>query len=73
MKKYIITFAIAAVLFGCTTKKAVSDNLVDNMSWKSFCDAHGYSYNDTTTTVIDEYLDTWCGSTAEEEAQRKQM
>lgn len=69
MKKYILTLALAtSLLTGCTTNKVALDNLRAEISWNSFCDAHGYDRNDNTYQATNEYLDTWCGSAQEDSA-----
>lgn len=40
----------------------------EEISWVEFCKARGYDVHDNSATAVDEYLDTWCGSTEEEEA-----
>jgi hypothetical protein len=70
MKKatIIITIAMAMLMAGCKSNKfaVVSDNERSEISWNAFCDANGYDRNNNST--VDEYLDAWCGSVAEEEA-----
>lgn len=71
MKRIILTLAIAATLAGCaSTRKTLVDSpdLRAKISWKAFCDAHGYDCNDNTYQATNEYLDTWCGSAEEEQA-----
>lgn len=71
MKKTLFTIVLAiATLTGCTSTKlaSVSDEVRGEISWNAFCDAHGYDRNDNTYLNINEYLDTWCGSVAEEDA-----
>ena len=70
MKKatIIIAIAVAAILTGCTTVKNTTDEQRDYISWVAFCANRNYNINDNTGEVINEYLDTWCGSVEEEEA-----
>lgn len=71
MKKatFILTLA-AALLTGCTSSKLafISDDVRGEISWNTFCEAHGYDRNDNTYTTVNEYLDAWCGSVEEEKA-----
>lgn len=39
----------------------------EDISWIEFCKSRGYDFDDKSPTVVDEFLDTWCGSTEEEE------
>lgn len=69
MKKVTITLAlVAALLTGCKSNKVALEQLRADVSWSAFCAARGYDINDNTYPVINEYLDTWCGSVDEEEA-----
>lgn len=69
MKRTILTIAtVAAILSGCNSSKAASDAVREEISWSAFCDARGYDKGDNTYLVINEYLDTWCGSPEEEQA-----
>lgn len=69
MKKSIIILAASAMLAGCTaTRKVVTDEQRYYISWISFCANRGYNINDCTYQATNEYLDTWCGSTEEEQA-----
>lgn len=69
MKKVTITLAlVAALLTGCKSNKVALEQLRANVSWSAFCAARGYDINDNTYPVINEYLDTWCGSVDEEAA-----
>lgn len=38
----------------------------EEISWSAFCKSRGYALTDSTSEVINEYLDTWCGSAEEE-------
>lgn len=70
MKRTILTLAIlAAALTGCRSSQpaAVRDTRAD-ISWAAFCAARGYDPAISTYDTINEYLDTWCGSAAEERA-----
>lgn len=66
MKKAIFILAIAAALTGCRPSQATLDQRRADISWNAFCQAHGYDATDTTHLVVNEYLDTWCGSFDEE-------
>lgn len=69
MKKVTITLAlVAALLTGCKSNKVALEQLRADVSWSAFCAARGYDINDNTYPVINEYLDTWCGSVYEEAA-----
>lgn len=69
MKKVTITLAlVAALLTGCKSNKVALEQLRADVSWSAFCAARGYDINDNTYPVINEYLDTWCGSVDEEAA-----
>lgn len=69
MKKATIIFAFMAVLLtGCKSNKVALEQLRADVSWSAFCAARGYDINDNTYPVINEYLDTWCGSVDEEAA-----
>ncbi len=69
MKKTIISLALAAILMpGCSTTKRNLDERRAYISWIAFCANRGYSINDNTFDVTNEYLDTWCGSVDEEAA-----
>ena len=69
MKKfaYILTLAVVA-LASCTSTKEASINEAANYSWEAFCITNGYAVNNTSAEVENEYLDTWRGSVAEENA-----
>ena len=69
MKKATITLAlVAALLTSCTSGKAVLDERRSYISWMAFCANRGYNISDNTYEATNEYLDTWCGSAAEEAA-----
>lgn len=40
----------------------------EEISWIKFCESRGYEVSTDDPDVIDEYLDTWRGSTEEEAA-----
>lgn len=72
MKKTIIIAAIIAATFtSCTTTKHLSNEELDRISWTAFCHEYGYNTNADTEEVVNEYLDCWRGSVAEEQALAK--
>lgn len=69
MKKSIIIIAVVAAMFtGCRTSQKSLADIRSEVSWTAFCNAHGYDISNNTFDVINEYLDTWCGSVDEETA-----
>lgn len=69
MKRTILTLAIfAAALTGCRSSQSATADARAGISWAAFCAARGYDPAVSTYDVVNEYLDTWCGSAAEERA-----
>lgn len=69
MKKVTILIVLVAMhLTGCKSPQTALNERRAEISWSAFCAARGYELNDNTYPVINEYLDTWCGSAAEEVA-----
>lgn len=73
MKKSIITLAIiAAALTSCASSRSLAAAEIERASWAAFCRAFGYDTADRDNEqAVNEYLDAWCGSVAEEEALAK--
>ncbi len=67
-KTIIITAIIAATFASCTTTKQISAADLDRISWAAFCHEYGYSTNADAEEAVNEYLDCWRGSVAEEQA-----
>ena len=67
MYKAIATLALVVMLTGCVTIKTTSPDWQE-VSWSAFCAANGYDTADNSTEVVNEYLDTWRGSQAEDAA-----
>ena len=71
MKKNIILAAlILAGIVSCNTTHRLSDNELAHISWSAFCKAYGYNErtDHTNERAVNDYLDCWRGSVAEEEA-----
>lgn len=68
MKKIIFTLVILAALAGCKSQRVALEERRAEVSWSAFCAARGYDINDNTGQAVNEYLDTWCGSSDEEAA-----
>lgn len=66
--KNIIRLSILGIaicgLAAMSMDKPATDS--EEISWSAFCKSRGYSLTDSTSEVINEYLDTWCGSVEEE-------
>jgi hypothetical protein len=67
MSKIFFIIAVTAALTSCASQHIVSDN-AEQASWSAFCATHGYNTNTTNQNILDQYLDTWVGSTEEEKA-----
>lgn len=70
MKKAISAIAILSLLIltGCKSAQATLQERRDSVSWSAFCAARGYDTADSTGETVNEYLDTWCGTSEEEDA-----
>lgn len=68
MRKKIIPFVLLLVasLISCNTSTQLSNEELDRISWSAFCKDFGYNEK-----AINDYLDAWRGSVAEEEAFNK--
>lgn len=74
MKKLIITSAIILLsLISCNTSTQLSNEELDRISWSAFCKNFGYNEKADANNekAINDYLDAWRGSAAEEEAFAK--
>lgn len=74
MKKLIITLAlILASLISCNTSTQLSNEEVDRISLSAFSKDLGYNEKADANNekAINDYLDAWRGSVAEEEAFAK--
>lgn len=74
MKITTITLALASILLASCKTTTLEANIViparedTHPSWGKFCEARHYDINTTDSEIINEYLDTWCGSAEEEQA-----
>lgn len=73
----VLGFSIAglmavACLMSSGTKELPAALTPEEISWVEFCKHHGYDIHTEDDEIINEYLDTWCGSTDEEEALTRQ-
>lgn len=74
MKKIVFIIAILSTLLAsCKTMNPESNIVIPareetHPSWGKFCEARHYDINTTDSEIINEYLDTWCGSAEEEQA-----
>lgn len=70
MKKSIIIAISVIALTSCTSTKQLSASDIEHISWTAFCHEFGYDtkvdYNNEQ--AINDYLDCWRGSAAEEQA-----
>lgn len=74
MKKLIITSALLlASLISCNTSTQLSNEELDRISRSAFCKDFGYNEKADANNekAINDYLDAWRGSVAEEEAFAK--
>jgi hypothetical protein len=74
MTKKIITLAlILASLISCNTSTKLSNEELDRISWSVFCKDFGYNekVDANNEKAINDYLDAWRGSVAEEEVFNK--
>lgn len=73
MKKTAFILALASLLLaGCKTVSnegtVIPAREDSSPSWRAFCSAHNYDASTQDTEIINEYLDSWAGSTEEEQA-----
>lgn len=71
MKKTLVLIAFSALaLASCTSTKQLCASDIEHISWTAFCHEFGYDtkadYNNEQ--AINDYLDCWRGSAAEEQA-----
>lgn len=75
MKKNIIPFVLflVASLISCNTSNQLSNEELDRISWSAFCKDFGYNEKADANNekAINDYLDAWRGSVAEEEVFNK--
>lgn len=73
----LIVILAFAMLIGVTTYKVYTtyqlgvkaeDEQRSYVSWIAFCAERGYQSSDTTSAVLDEWLDSWTGTPEEEQA-----
>ena len=69
MKKTILHILALFLLAGCTSTKQETD-LPERpeISWEVFKKIKGCKSTKTHEELVNEYLDTWCGSVEEEKA-----
>ncbi len=64
-----IAGAIAAACFSSSRNTPLPASAIqDEISWTAFCAARGYDPRSTSEEIVNEYLNTWIGSAAEEKA-----
>lgn len=77
MKAIILTIALATsslLLGGCSTTRNNNYDFVIparedlSPSWRAFCSSRNYDVATQDSEIVNEYLDTWCGSVEEEQA-----
>lgn len=68
MKKIAFALILMAALTGCKSQHVALEERRAEVSWSAFCAARGYDIDDNTGQAVNEYLDTWCGSSDEEAA-----
>ena len=69
MKKITLTISAILLLAGCTsTQKATDLPERPEISWEVFQKIKGCKSTKTHEELVNEYLDTWCGSVEEEKA-----
>ena len=75
MRKNIIPFVLflVASLISCNTSTQLSNEELDRISWSAFCRDFGYNEKADANNekAINDYLDAWRGSVAEEEVFNK--
>lgn len=69
MKKTILPILASLLLAGCSsTQKATDLPERPEISWEVFQKVKGCKSTKSHAELINEYLDTWCGSVEEEKA-----
>ena len=72
MRKKIIPIVLllALGLGSCTNPGHLTPDDYDRASWTAFCQSRGYDAQRAATdeSTVNEYLDCWSGSAAEEQA-----
>ena len=74
MKKLMIISALlVASLISCYTSTKLSNEEIDRISWSAVCKDFGYNEKADASKekAINDYVDAWRGSVAEEEAFNK--
>lgn len=68
--KTILFAAVLPLLLGAcaATSPNHTTGEVTDPSWIAFCTCRNYDVATTDSEIINEYLDTWCGSVEEEQA-----
>lgn len=61
-----------ACLLPSKTKELPASLTSEEISWVEFCKYNGYDVHTEDDEIINEFLDTWRGSTVEEEALTRQ-
>ncbi|MDE7081052.1 MAG: hypothetical protein K2O78_05315 [Muribaculaceae bacterium] len=67
----ILIIGTAAVYTRQTTRTLPAALTPEEISWVAFCNASGYDPHTTDPEIINEFLDTWRGSSLEETALSK--
>ena len=73
----VFGFAIAGLMAVASTMPSKTTELPasltpEEISWVEFCKYKGYDVHTEDDEIINEFLDTWRGSTVEEEALTRQ-
>lgn len=71
MKKTAILIILAAAAMACCASAKIASSATadpDEISWNAFCDARGYNRDSGSSLIVNEFLDAWRGSAAEEDA-----
>ena len=69
MKKTIFPILALLLLAGCTsTKQEIELPVRPEISWEVFQKIKGSKSTKTHEELVNEYLDSWCGSVEEEKA-----
>lgn len=73
----VFSFAIAGLMAVAATMPSKTTELPasltpEEISWVEFCKCKGYDVHTEDDEIINEFLDTWRGSTVEEEALTRQ-